>query len=355
MSADHRTADAAASTSKQNASAPAALLDGLVYLRRPQKIPGFGDLASPARGWREHDVAEGEAWLRRRAEDGDSYAMQRLGLRMLEGDGVPRSPHHGVQWLKRAAGEGNRLAQRELARVERESASAELWFDMGGIEAAAADGSALATLRIGARLMGGLGHARDRAAGSRWLCRAGALAPSQMAAAGQYLYLKSLTRPGCEGQELREEAVVLLKESAAAGAAAGQILLAHLIRRGECRSEGAPPLEELLTPHATPNQPFALINQALRFAAGVQCTPDWRAADGLVARLQSADAVHEFWAARCLAGDAEGHLVVGWLLRHELAADPDGLTLPQRQAEAAEGGWVLPDWMSTYRRLDPVR
>jgi hypothetical protein len=43
--------------------------------------------------------------------------------------------------------------------------------------------------------------------------------------------------------------------------------------------------------------------------------------------------------------DAEGQLVVGWLMRHRLVEDPDGRDFAERFKAARKGGWAVPDWM----------
>src|SRR5260370_27662545 len=80
-------------------------LDSIGLLKKQGKF-SLKNIASVSsfRGWLESSPSEGEQWLRNRAQDGDLYAMKKLGLRMLTGDGLPKSLDEGLVWLKKSAG-----------------------------------------------------------------------------------------------------------------------------------------------------------------------------------------------------------------------------------------------------------
>src|SRR5882672_11328805 len=83
-------------------------LDSIVLLKRQGKSSVKNIVsASNFRGWLESSPSEGERWLRNRAQDGDLYAMEKLGLRLLAGDGLPKSLDEGFGWLKKSAELGN--------------------------------------------------------------------------------------------------------------------------------------------------------------------------------------------------------------------------------------------------------
>src|SRR6266480_2889780 len=75
-------------------------------------------LDSSFRGWLESSASEGEKWLRSSAQDGDLYAMEKLGLRLLTGDGLPKSLEEGVGWLKKSAELGSPFSMEKLAEYE---------------------------------------------------------------------------------------------------------------------------------------------------------------------------------------------------------------------------------------------
>jgi hypothetical protein len=85
-------------------------------------------------------------------------------------------------------------------------------------------------------------------------------------------------------------------------------------------------------------------------AVGFQYPQDWHAADQEIAALDASrsnlsGAVNWWYYVLLKHGDAEGDLVIGWLARHHLISDPDGLTVAERMARARAGGWSIPEWM----------
>lgn len=54
---------------------------------------------------------------RRRAEDGDKWAQEKLGMRLLAGDGVTRDEHEAKKWLQLAAEQGSQSATRTLEEI----------------------------------------------------------------------------------------------------------------------------------------------------------------------------------------------------------------------------------------------
>lgn len=55
---------------------------------------------------------------RRRAEDGDKWAQEKLGMRLLEGDGVTRNVQEAKKWLQLAAEQGSQTAVRTLEEID---------------------------------------------------------------------------------------------------------------------------------------------------------------------------------------------------------------------------------------------
>src|SRR6266446_4510289 len=94
-------------------------LDSIVLLKRQGKF-SLKNITSPSRfrGWLESSASEGEGWLRNRAKEGDLYAMEKLGLRLLTGDGLPKSIEEGLVWLKKSAESGNPVAMEKVAEYE---------------------------------------------------------------------------------------------------------------------------------------------------------------------------------------------------------------------------------------------
>lgn len=60
------------------------------------------------------DLTEAVRWYRRAAEQGESMAQHSLGFMLLLGEGEPRNVDEGLQWLERASNAGESCAMRLL-------------------------------------------------------------------------------------------------------------------------------------------------------------------------------------------------------------------------------------------------
>src|SRR5258708_2657851 len=137
-------------------------LDSIVLLKRQGKSSVKNIvLPSSFRGWLESSPSEGERWLRVAAQDGDLYAMEKLGRRLLTGDGLTKSIDEGLRWLKKSAELGNPFAMEKLAEYELDenetpasSAEGERW-----LRTAVERGHRLAIVNLGTRLITGNGMA----------------------------------------------------------------------------------------------------------------------------------------------------------------------------------------------------
>ncbi len=382
--------DAAATVASKSETGPKSLtldlgLDSIVLLKRQGKVCVKNIVsASRFRGWLESSPSEGEQWLRNRAQGGDLYAMEKLGLRLLTGDGVPKSFDEGFRWVKKSAELGNPFAMEKLAEYELDenetpesSAEGERWLrnavehghrlamiNLGTrlitgnglarnpergerlLREAARQGSQIAMIKLGTYLLSGWGLDRNQEEGLHWLRCSGATNASQLLELGLYLYQKSLAATVKAARGLAKEASILFQEARRQGNPIASLNLAYLLRRGEITEASFPSLDELLSEHLKQKDSFALVNQALRLARGIQCNTDWKAADALFGKLLDSGNVLEWWFARSREGDPEGHLVTGWLGRHQLATDPDGFQIERRMDLARDEGWLVPEWMN---------
>ena len=149
----------------------------------------------------------------------------------------------------------------------------------------------------------------------------------------------------------RHLAVNLFLQGMNLGSNQAGVDLAYMLRRSEVPADmSTPPIKRLLDKPVEDKDVFGLVNHALCLSAGFQCNEDWRAADrtiALIGRSEDAAAEALYWWHEELAvrDDPEGHLVVGWLVRHHLIEDPEGLSIAERMAKARVGGWRVPDWM----------
>jgi Sel1 repeat len=360
--------------------------DSIVLLKKLAPFVGDTAVGSIYRGWHEHDPGAAERELRGAAEAGDAHLKRKLAQRLIDGDGLVQDPQAGLALLKEIATSDPIAMERlaayhfQLAPSPGSRSEGEHWlrkasalrYSAATIALAvrlltgngmtadltqgkqlladlASTGDRMAHIKLGVYLLAGRGLKPNREEGLGYLRRIGAIQAQQLSSVGGYLYLKSLSLTPNERREWAAEAAALFLEAIQQGNVLDELNLIYLIRRGEIDDAGYATLDTLLAPHLKDGNPFAVINEALRLAGGVQYAADWQAADGLVEQLSDADPILTWWHARALEGDSEGHLVTAWLCRHQLAADPDKLTLPARMALARRGGWeAAPSWMDGF-------
>jgi hypothetical protein len=330
----------------------------------------------------EKSAAEEKEWLRSAASQDDCTAMERLAQRLLaEGNSIP-SQEEAFRWLWRAAGQESISACYTLAVRLLDAETGADPAEGGRLLHRAANSGFLPAIReLGIRILNGMdfpqdpaegrrlltraADAGDRASmillgrylqtgrcttlhcneGARWLAQAGALASSGQNSLAMALYSCSLR---ATTQVIRKrfvlEAAFLLLEGFQQGELMAGINLAYLVRRSELGPEAYPTLADLLHTGLSEENPFAIVNQSLRLAAGIACDQDWRSADQLFSSLHGSFEIFDWWMSLVRAGDPEGHVVIGWLVRHGLTADPDGLSCAQR-FEGAKS-WLIPEWMA---------
>ncbi|SIR68643.1 SIR2-like domain-containing protein [Peribacillus simplex] len=107
-------------------------------------------------------------------------------------------------------------------------------------------------------------------------------------------------------------------------------------------------MEELITPKLDEKDPFALINQALNLIQND--SENWQEADTLISQIGigpiKTNEVKDWWHNLSISGDAEGDLVLAWLIRHNLINDPESLSLRDRLEKTKM--WEVPEFMFNY-------
>ena len=91
-----------------------------------------------------------------------------------------------------------------------------------------------------------------------------------------------------------------------------------------------------------------IVNEALCLAQGFGFPLDWKGADEKIKSLLKLDdlgGLDWFDQRASLNDDTEAHLVLGWLTRHDIREDPEGLSAKDRFDKARKGGVQVPLWM----------
>jgi localization factor PodJL len=111
------------------------------------------------------------------ANGGNAIAETIIGLKELDGDGVPADPADAAKWLERAAGQGQVVAQYRLGTayergqgVTANPASATHWYQL-----AANQGNRKAMHNLAVAYTSGAAGKKDMAEAARWFARAAAL------------------------------------------------------------------------------------------------------------------------------------------------------------------------------------
>ncbi|TCM78608.1 Sel1 repeat-containing protein [Rhizobium sp. BK068] len=92
------------------------LFDGVVKAAQKGNVEAARSLSSLYRigGFKAADRAEGRKWLQRAADAGDAKSQYELGVDLYENGGNPQSKQIALQYLNKAAGQGDLFAQSYL-------------------------------------------------------------------------------------------------------------------------------------------------------------------------------------------------------------------------------------------------
>jgi TPR repeat protein len=124
--------------------------------------------------------------------------------------------------------------------------------------------------------------------------------------------------------------------------------LAYMLHRGDVPEDlDCPSIEELLSPGIENDWPFSIINYSLCLAKGYELEKDWRKADQAFEKLvDSGKQDFSWWVDLASKDDADGHLVVAWLVRYGIIPDPENLSIEERLNLAKAKGFDVPSWMN---------
>jgi TPR repeat protein len=296
------------------------------------------------------DIAKGLAHLESAVSDGDTDAMIALGNYLIETGDSAEEQQEGERLLRRAHDAGDFEASFELGMLllngEAVSCNAEEGIRL--IQKADRYNYIPAMVFVAKELICGKRLQRDDDAAKAKLIYVGRKASSKLTDTGLEFYQQGLNDWA---------AWCFLTAFKAGGAVAGNNL-AYMIRRGEVSIElGAPNPLALLAKGAEEGNAYALVNQALCYAAGIGASMNWRNADKCIQKVTSLaemrsstnggeepDHPVQWWHSltRHPMHAAEGHLVVGWLVFHGKIEDPDGMEAAERFRLASVGGWDVP-------------
>ena len=149
-----------------------ALVCGLIFVSFGTAVAQSADRAVAA--YEAGDYQTALALARPLAEQGDTTAMNLLGVMSVSGRGVPQSYFEAARWFRSSALRGDAAGQKNLGLlyadglgVSKDDAEALRWF-----LAAAKQGLAEAQYNVGVSYVAGRGTTKDYAEAYRWFSRA---------------------------------------------------------------------------------------------------------------------------------------------------------------------------------------
>jgi TPR repeat protein len=291
------------------------------------------------------DVKRGEELLRNAIQDGNVEAKRAFGKIIIDDQDFKDNFDEGVRLIREAAEEDNREAMSLLAnllfdgkQISQNAREAKQWM-----KKLIQLGDAYAMENLARRYLYGDGVEKDIREAEKLIARAVEKGNGSAASLLGLFYYEN-NRLDVAAEYFRT-GIKLNSENAKNN-------FSFMLRRGEVSNyDGTPKIDDLLFQLIEDKDLYSMINYALCFAGGIQRQKDWFKADEIFSQLSNVkEPVKEalMWWHKFLLpkrNDPEGHLVVGWLVRHRFIEDPDNMTVLQRMAKAREGGWDVPDWM----------
>jgi len=294
-------------------------------------------------------------YLTEASNAGYSSASRQIALHLLGDNTTDTERDNGIAHLELAAQQGSHIANYELGKryqdgdgVTPNSTKASHY-----LKRAARDGSQDALMWLGKCKLLGLHSKKDEKCGMALLNRAGDLEPDCLNKVGTeffeeqyyqwaawcFLQFYNHTRDG------NNLAYILRQQLSPVEIDADVIYI-----RTDSHRYRMPHVRALLKRGLARQCNFCIVNHALCFAQGFQVKENWDLARDIVAKVSVNQSDEEdlmkWWHNLTGVDDdhaAEGHLVVGWLVKIHGLVDPDNMPYQERFKLAVKGGWNVPD------------
>jgi len=255
------------------------------------------------------DINMGECLLKSAVQKGDSESTYMLSRRYLNGNGLKKRVKHGKERLIKAVDNGNNRA----------------------------------LLEYGIRILKGDKFSRDENCGKKYIKQAIDEAESD-----------ELVDLGVIAYELKEFEIAteIFYKAYLINADGAANSLAYMKRRNEIKGVySLPEIAVILKNDIENNRPNAIVNYALSMISSKPSAGKWECADKYMRKLNRCVDYLSWWHKISLNGDAEGDLVLGWVVMHKLMEDPDNIPYKSRLLKAKKGGWKVPEWMLNFGNL----
>ena len=114
----------------------------------------------------------------------------------------------------------------------------------------------------------------------------------------------------------------------------------------------------LLLPGVKKNESFSMVNMALLFADKLGLESDWEIADDLIKNLvEPISGIEAWWKELAVSGEAEGYLIILWLLRHNKISSSElgtyhDLSIKVKSEYPHAPGWLFDKIVDASSQLD---
>lgn len=277
------------------------ILEELIELEHQESMHFYSDLLIEG-VFVKRDSSKGEKILKSLAQKGSDEANYNLAKRYLNGEGLRRHVSTGINRLEKAAGHGLIIAM----------------------------------IEYGIRLKRGLKTAKNEVRGKE-----------QIQTAIRKSTPSDLHYCGIVAYELKDYDLSsqLLQKSIEGGYAPAGTALAYMIRRGELKMDEPKSIYNLLQKDLYNGSITATLNLVLLWVRDSLNNEDWIRADLVISNLGDCSMSMGWWLDIALVNDKEGHLVLGWLSKHNKIRDPHKITFKDRFLKAKSKEFQVPKWL----------
>nr|WP_154889776.1 tetratricopeptide repeat protein [Paenibacillus xylanexedens] len=295
---------------RKDVEAGIAILEQLLELEHQDSMHFYSDLLIEG-VFIKRNISKGEKILKSLAQKGSDEANYKLAKRYLNGDGLRRHISTGINRLEKAARHGHTAAM----------------------------------IEYGIRLKRGIKIGKDELKGKEQIQKAIKKSDSSD------LHLTGIVAYQLGDYELSSQ---LLQKSIEGGYAPAGTALAYILRRDELKLDEPQSIYNLLQKDLCNDSHTAILNLVLLWVRGSSNDFDWQRADLLLCNLGDCSMSMNWWLDIALLNDKEGHLILGWLSKHNKIRDPNNMNFKDRLLKAKSREFRVPEWLFEEKREESL-
>lgn len=287
----------------------------------------------------DKDIALGTLYFEELVDDNQEAAILQYAELIIEGIYLKKDIKKGEKLLKYLIQKGNSEANYRLAQEYIEGNNLKKHVNSGihRLRKATELQSKAAILEYGVRLKKGMKIGRDEVKGKKYINNA------LEDATPQELFNMGINSYSLKDYELATD---LLMKARAGGFQKAGTSLAYMLRRKELKTtENVFSTFALLENELFNNDITANLNLVLSIVREQTLDTEWLKADSIIKSLGDCSLSIGWWLNIAFSDDPEGHLIIGWLSKHDKIKDPLGYTYKTRFAKVKGRDYTIPSWL----------